>query len=288
MSEEAAVKEPSSILRESLIRAAQGGMAGAVAMSINVCTLMWMRTTINYQYRYGTSTTEAFKALYRDGGIPRFYRGLVPALLQGPLSRFGDTAANTGTLALLDSMDTTKDLAVGVKTGAASISAALFRICLMPIDTIKTSMQVGGKDGFANLMLKVKGSGPPVFWYGSLAAASATFVGHYPWFLTYNTLQEVLPKYDDLPRKLARNAVIGFCASAISDTCSNSIRVIKVYKQSNVEAISYPEALKRVLAESGVMGLLGRGLQTKIMANGMQGLMFSVLWKLIDEQLFKK
>ena len=56
---------------------------------------------------------DAFRALYKDGGavnqhptencslrvyigIPRFYRGLVPALLQGPLSRFGDTAANTG------------------------------------------------------------------------------------------------------------------------------------------------------------------------------------------------
>ena len=31
-----------------------------------------------------------------SGGIPRFYRGLLPALVQGPLSRFGDTAANTG------------------------------------------------------------------------------------------------------------------------------------------------------------------------------------------------
>jgi hypothetical protein len=36
------------------------------------------------------------------------------------------------------------------------------------------------------------------------------------------------------------------------------------------------------------LGLFGRGLQTKIIANGMQGLMFSVLWKLIDEKMFKK
>jgi hypothetical protein len=88
--------------------------------------------------------------------------------------------------------------------------------------------------------------------------------------------------------KLARSAVIGFCASAISDTCSNSIRVIKVYKQANTEAISYPEAVRRVIKEDGLAGLFGRGLSTKIIANGLQGLMFSVLWKLIDEQLFKK
>ncbi len=43
---------------------------------------MWMRTTMNYQYRYGTSTKEAMKALYGQGGILRFYRGVGPALLQ--------------------------------------------------------------------------------------------------------------------------------------------------------------------------------------------------------------
>mmetsp|Transcript_8570 Transcript_8570/g.12793 ORF Transcript_8570/g.12793 Transcript_8570/m.12793 type:complete len:298 (+) Transcript_8570:64-957(+) len=280
--------DASAVLKKALKRAGQGGLAGAAAMAINVCSLMWMRTTINYQYRYGIPTTEAFKALYKEGGIPRFYRGIVPALVQGPLSRFGDTAANAGTIAALDSMDLTKDLPVGVKTVAASTAAALFRILLMPVDTFKTSMQVGGKDGLKNLFAKVKSKGPTVFWYGALASASATFVGHYPWFFTYNFLNEKLPTYDDKLKTLGRSAFIGFCSSAVSDTCSNSIRVIKVYKQANEEAITYPQALKRVIAEDGVMGLLGRGLKTKIMANGMQGLMFSVLWKYIDDQFFKK
>ena len=48
---------------------------------------MWMRTTMNYQYRYGTSTTQAMKHLWKEGGILRFYRGYAPALLQGPISR---------------------------------------------------------------------------------------------------------------------------------------------------------------------------------------------------------
>jgi len=61
-----------------------------------------------------------------------------------------------------------------------------------------------------------------------------------------------------------------------------------VYKQANTEALSYPEALRRVVKEDGVAGLLGRGLQTKIVANGLQGLMFSVLWKLIKKKFFKK
>lgn len=277
-----------AVLKKASARAFQGGIAGAAAMGINVATLMWLRTTVNYQYRYGTTTSEALKALYKDGGIPRFYRGVVPALLQGPLSRFGDTAANTGTIELLNNLDVTKDLPTGVKTIAASVAAGLFRIGLMPIDTLKTTMQVEGKNGLPNLWKKFKVMGPSAFFQGALASAGATFVGHYPWFFVYNTLNASLPTYDDTLKKLSRAAFIGFCSSFCSDCCSNSIRVIKVYKQSNAEGISYPEAFKRVIAEDGIAGLFGRGLKTKLLSNGLQGLMFSVLWKLIDEKLFPK
>jgi len=96
-----------------------GGLSGAAAMGINVATLMWLRTTVNYQYRYGTGTFTALSTLYKEGGIPRFYRGVIPALFQGPLSRFGDTAANTGVLVLFDSYESTKNLPAMVKTTGA-------------------------------------------------------------------------------------------------------------------------------------------------------------------------
>ena len=226
------------------------------------------------------------KTLYADGGIPRFYRGVLPAMIQGPMSRFGDTAANTGVLTLLNSMDGTKDLPVGLKTIAASGSAALFRIFLMPVDTVKTTMQVTGK--FSNVVTKVKTSGIGALYQGSIASASATFVGHYPWFFTYNYLSEKIPKQDTQLAELGRRAIMGFSASAISDTCSNSIRVIKVYKQSSEVAMSYPEVVRNVIKESGVRGLFFRGLETKILANGMQGILFSILWKHFEEVLFPK
>lgn len=274
------------IFDKAAASALRGGTAGAVAMGLNVGALMWMRTTVNYQYRNGTSFPVALKTLYADGGIPRFYRGVLPALIQGPMSRFGDTAANTGMITLLDSMDSTKDLNVGLKTASASVAAALFRIVLMPVDTVKTTMQVTGK--FSNVVSKVKVEGVPALYHGSLAAASATFVGHYPWFFTYNLLSEKIPKQDDPLKELGRRAIMGFSASAISDTCSNSIRVIKVYKQSSAETLSYPQVVKNVIAESGVSGLMFRGLETKILANGLQGILFSVMWKHFEEVLFPK
>lgn len=95
------------------------------------------------------------------------------------MSRFGDTAANTGVLTLMDSFEATKTLPVGVKTVAASVGAALFRIGLMPIDTVKTTMQVTGK--FSAVVDKMKASGVRSLFNGSIAAAGATFVGHYPY-----------------------------------------------------------------------------------------------------------
>lgn len=290
MSAEAEQKTPQpsfgEILDKSAKSALRGGTAGAVAMGLNVGALMWMRTTVNYQYRNGVSFPVALRTLYADGGIPRFYRGVLPALIQGPLSRFGDTAANTGMLTMMNSLDATKDLNVAYKTATASFAAACFRIFLMPIDTVKTTMQVTGK--FSNVVNKVKVEGIPALYHGSLASASATFVGHYPWFFTYNFLSEKIPEQDEPIKELGRRAILGFCSSAVSDTCSNSIRVVKVYKQSSTEAISYPQVVRNVIQESGISGLMFRGLETKILANGLQGILFSVMWKHFEKVLFPK
>ena len=35
-----------------------------------------------------------------------------------------------------------------------------------------------------------------------------------------------------------------------------------------------------MIAKEGLTGLFGRGLKTKILSNGLQGLMFTVLWRL--------
>lgn len=274
------------ILKKSSNAAFKGGIAGSCAMVANIGALMWLRTTINYQYRYGTTTLDAFKSLYSQGGIPRFYRGVAPALIQGPMSRFGDTAANTGIMTLMNSYDSTKDLPVGVKTIFASLSAASFRIFLMPIDTCKTTMQVEGS--IKPLVSKFKANGPSVFYHGSLASAAATFAGHYPWFFTFNFLSEKIPKQDDRFRELGRRALIGFCSSAVSDTVSNSIRVVKVYRQTSTDKVSYMNSVKNIIKADGVKGLMFRGLETKIFANGLQGIIFSVLWKYFEEALNKK
>lgn len=91
--------------------------------------MMPLRTTMNYQYRHGGTFVATIRHLYGSGGIfrsvrlssfsdpseilsaltslppfapNRFYSGISAAILQAPLSRFGDTAANTGVMAYMD------------------------------------------------------------------------------------------------------------------------------------------------------------------------------------------
>ena len=59
----------------------------------------------------------------------------------------------------------------------------------MPLDTLKTTLQVEGQEAVGKLRNKLAAKGPVVLYHGSLAAAAATAVGHFPWFYTYNSLQ---------------------------------------------------------------------------------------------------
>lgn len=182
----------------------------------------------------------------------------------------------------------TKNLPMLVQTIGASVTAGLFRILLVPIDTLKTILQVEGKHGTAILSEKFKQGGVRVFFHGAIASAGATMVGHYPWFATYNFLNSYMTKYDEKAKKLLRQAYIGFVSSVISDTISNSLRVIKTTKQTSKEIMTYSETLKGILKHDGVMGLFGRGLKIRIITNGIQGLLFSVLWKIFSDTLNKK
>ena len=276
--------ETKDILQNAMWKGLGGGLCGGTAMIGQVGTLMWLRTTMNYQYRHGTSTRVALQTLYQQGGIPRFYRGLGPALLQAPLSRFGDTAMNTGVISLMNHHPVTMGLPVGVKTLFASSGAALWRIFLMPLDTLKTIMQVEGSYGLKLLRSKIQHGGIRVLYHGSLASSGATFVGHYPWFFVYNLLSERIPEQNGLWPMLSRSATIGFCSSVVSDCCSNSLRVIKTTKQSYGTSIGYTDAVTHIVDKDGWKGVFTRGLGTRIMANGLQGMMFTIIFKGLQRQ----
>lgn len=67
-------------LPAALRRAAGGGLAGALAMVLQVLLLMPLRTVMNYQYRYGGKVGDGVRGMYREGGVKRYYAGMGAAL----------------------------------------------------------------------------------------------------------------------------------------------------------------------------------------------------------------
>jgi hypothetical protein len=147
----------------------------------------------------------------------------------------------------------------------------------------------GTSRGLRLIYEKIGSKGVTTLFHGASASAMATFVGHYPWYTTYNYLNVWIPEYNNsLTTKLCRNAMIGFCASLVSDTLSNSLRVVKTARQTSNKSSSYTLIVKDILKKDGMQGLLGRGLKTRILTNCIQGIMFSVLWKLGQEYYNEK
>lgn len=278
--------------------AARRGFAGAEAASVQVITLCWLRTIVNYEYKTGLSTQEAFRELWVEGGLPRLYSGLPFALVQVPLSRFGDTAANALVLSIIANSEVAGTLPVSLSTALASLAAGLFRIGLMPIDTLKTCFQVNGDGAFETLKRSINKDGLAVLYKGGAAASVATTFGHWPWFAVYNSMQEAIPIADVLcaspplastdPHlvELFRSAFIGLCASCTSDVCSNSIRVLKTTRQASIGddgERSYLKIARDIINIDGYAGLFGRGLRTRLATNAIQGGLFSVLFKLFQQ-----
>lgn len=266
------------VLHRSGRKAFLGGLAGMGAQAANVLPLMWLRTIMTYQYRHGGSLSETTRLLYADGGVPRFYRGLAPALFLAPVCRFGDTAANE---LALDSLAGTQ-APLAVKTMFASVTAAAFRVLIMPLDTWKVMKQVQGKEGFEQLREKVR-KHPLALWHGAYGMLGAQMLGHFPFFFTNNQLRQTLPQFEFRHGKHVRNAVIGFASAVIADTTCNPVRVLKVNRQTSLTPLGYQEAARTIWEKEGILGLWGRGLGTRILANGIQGAVFTVLWKAISD-----
>lgn len=228
---------------------------GAIAGWVQVFALMWLRTASNYQYRFGVSFTTALKELYRQGGVLRFYNGIFYALLQSPLSKFGSIAANEGSRVLVSHYLPNSSFSDSFSSALGAFMSMLWRIFLMPVETCKTVLQVDGTHGFQSILLHLKSGKIGILYQGSLSVALATFLGHYPWFFTHNILDRIIPvnKTDGVLQNVVRSAVIGFCASAVSDIIVNPIRIIKTVKQSMAAnkgtanaPLSYSQVIQKV------------------------------------------
>ena len=259
----------------SFIKGLEAGIKGSIAVSAQVSSLMWIRTITNYQYVHGTSFQNTFMTLYNQGGISRFYRGIIPSLIITPLSRFGDTSTNSFALSYLG-----KETSVWKTAVLSSVLAGGWRIAILPIENWKTHKQVYGKDGFAVLKNSVKQNGIKELYKGGYAYFGYSVVGNYGWFGTYNFITKKYPIKDNdlLYQKIGKSIFYGISSSLAADTLSNSFRVLKTIKQTDGRNISYKKINNNIIKKEGKLGIFKRGLTTSLMGNSIQAGFFSIIF----------
>ena len=69
---------------------------------------------------------------------------------------------------------------------------------------------------------------------------------------------------------------------------SNSVRVVKTAKQTSSTQTTYMETVSRIVESDGWQGLFFRGLGTKIISNGLQAMLFTIVWRWVSEMLEKR
>jgi hypothetical protein len=214
--------------------------------------------------------------------VLRFYQGVLPALIQGPLCRAGDTAANEGVLVLLSPLR--RRLPLYAITAVGTLAACCWRAALTPLDTVKLVLEVDGfSAGLALLRNRLRHHGLLSFYAGWLGVAVTAAVSHWPWFCVNNLLQARLAPAVGRRAQLLRSALIGFFATLCSDVAANPMRVLKTTVQTSDAPMSYVQAVASISAAEGALALLTRGLAAKICANALQGVVFSVLWTQLME-----
>jgi len=275
-----------SALQTAKVRALRGGLYGAMAGSIQVISLMWLRTIINYQYRFGVTFDEALKQLYNEGGIQRFYRGLPYALVQNPLSKFGAVAANEASRELSDYLVGNNNISYALVSSLLGTSlSVMWKLLIVPVETCKTILQVDGLNGFNSLSSQLRSGRIGLLYEGAAASLLATISSHYPWFYTYNTLDRIFKKPINKRGIIIRSAIMGFIASVVSDVMSNFIRVIKTVKQSVAVnghcRPSYIDIVTLIMKDGGFAAIFSRGLLTRIIANCIQSIMFTIIWNFL-------
>lgn len=251
----------------------KSGLGGAGSMALQISSFYWLKTTTSYQYKHGLDAKTAFKHLYQNGKLTRFYSGFVPSLILGCTSKYGDI--------ILYKYFKNKDISLLNQNISSSICSTIWRLNLLPIENLDHMLQVNGNKGYRMLFEKIKNEGYKVLYYGGLPSIANNFLGYVSWYYTFS----ILERNDELKNNYPKcySAFEGATCTVISDTITNPFRVLKLYRQTYMSNVSYYRCYREIIDSSNYINFATRGLSTRLVMHSLQSSVFVILWKYFDD-----
>lgn len=273
---------------------------GAIGLSMtHLASTMWVDTIAKHQCRYNLPMAQTFSMLYREGGIRRFYCGSHWSLVLKSLGRVGSIASRGSIIYSSENFNMTLSKQSILLIGATT--QALCRVVWNPVEVFLTMSQTEGRAGADMLRYKVKRHGYRSLFHGGRAAFAQSITAHYPWLLTYQMVSTSLPAPKSRLESILHSTIVGFSSAVVADILSNPFRYVKqddiqhmwlilcyrimlYVQQSHHEQISYPRVFNLIQnrsRKSVVFELFCRGLPARFLLHGIQGTIFSIIYKLL-------
>ena len=246
------------------------GIPGGIAGGVQLSSLYWLRTIIKYQYVYPQTLMATSRNLWKEQDRYRLYRGFIPNLSKVFLGKIGESS-----LIKHFQPENHNDIFQNTILTAGIITA--WKTLMMPLDTIGNSYQVNGLNSKEIIKNRIKRQGVSTLWSGTLVYLNISFINYSIWVYTYHYLNKCLPTQinSDL-----RNGFIGLSSTFMADIVINPLRVLKTNIQSHPEKKKYSEIYRQVFKNRRDYF---RGIQTKMIFNCLNGALYVILWKRLDE-----
>ena len=272
--------------------------AGFTAGLINGILFHPPKTLIKYQYVNGTGLSETLSLLlFESVDNQRVLRGIFPNIIKYSCGKMGEASIYTYFKQLnFDSHNTHE---FNARLYFTSLTITLWRVNLMPLDTISNVLQVHGKNGYKLINTRIKNEGIKTLYSGSIFYGAIIYIHSFIWFSLYESLSSHMITSTQVESKQTsqfnksniisntnlnikndlNNGIIGFLATLGSDTINNPLKVIKTYKQTYKNNISYFDSFKHVISGNDYKKGIYRGLYTKTILNAFTSSIYVILWK---------
>lgn len=125
-------KSSPTFLKRSLLN----GLSGSFAVAVQTVSLTWFHTILDESKKTGHSLKSTTQNLYQNGGVPRFYKGFLPAFRSASLARFGDNSTNAFVLNHFASRNNLQSTSLAIQSAIIWVIASTWRLAIMPFDAL--------------------------------------------------------------------------------------------------------------------------------------------------------